>query len=235
MALKKKLTKEDYDNLSDVLKAEYMTDGEGYKLDLSDDEDTGPLKRALEREKANSATSKKRLAEVEAELEKLNESDARKRGDIATLEKQWEKKIGETKTEYETRINALTGHIKKSLVDNVASGLAHKISKSPVLLLPHIKNRLVADFEGDEPVTRILGADGKPSNMTLDDLEKEFVANKDFSAIIVGSKASGGAGGGEQRRKTGGASDSDKKLDLSKAKPSELLEHLKSKKESNEE
>ena len=102
-------------------------------------------------------------------------------------------------------------------------------------MLPHIKNRLVADFEGDEPVTRILGPDGKPSNMTLDDLEKEFVANKDFSAIIVGSKASGGAGGGEQRRKTGGASDSDKKLDLSKAKPFELLEHLKSKKEPNEE
>ena len=67
MALKKKLTKEEYDKLSDAFKAEYMTDGDGYKLDLSDDEDTGPLKRALEREKANSATSKKRLAEVEEE------------------------------------------------------------------------------------------------------------------------------------------------------------------------
>ena len=110
MALKKKLTKEEYDKLSDLLKAEYMTDGEGYKLDLSDDEDTGPLKRALEREKANSATSKKRLAEVEAELEKLNESDARKRGDIATLEKQWEKKIGETKAEYDARIAKLTAN-----------------------------------------------------------------------------------------------------------------------------
>lgn len=229
MALKKKLTKEEYDKLSDAFKAEYMTDGDGYKLDLSDDEDTGPLKRALEREKANSATSKKRLAEVEAELEKLNESDARKRGDIATLEKQWEKKVTETKAEYDTRIAKLTGHVTKSLVDNVASSLAHKISKSPSLLMPHIKSRLVADFEGDEPVTRILGADGKVSAMTLDDLEKEFVANKDFSVIITGSKASGGAGGEQQRRNTGGASGSDEKVDLSKLKPSELIAHLKSK------
>ncbi|WEM33661.1 head scaffolding protein [Pseudomonas phage PSA-KC1] len=95
--------------------------------------------------------------------------------------------------------------------------------------MPHIKSRLMADFEGDTPVTRVLDKDGKPSALTIDELANEFVANKDFSAIITASKASGGAGKPSQNG--GGApkfnGQSDKPADLSKMNPAELAAHLK--------
>ncbi|WBF76910.1 hypothetical protein PSV3_00208 [Septimatrevirus PSV33] len=50
MALKKKLTKEEHAKLSDALKAEYIEDGDGFRLDVDGDEDTGALKRAKDRE-----------------------------------------------------------------------------------------------------------------------------------------------------------------------------------------
>ena len=40
MALKKKLSKAEYDKLSDAIKAEYIEDGDGFRLDIDGDEDT---------------------------------------------------------------------------------------------------------------------------------------------------------------------------------------------------
>jgi len=238
MAMKKKLTKAEFDKLSDTMKAEYISDGaDGFKLDLTDDEDTGPLRRALEREKQAAGTSKARVAELEAEIEKLTNDDARKRGDIATLEKSWEGKMNTQKTEYEGRIGRYESHMKAQLIDNVALQMATKISKSPTLLIPHIKSRLSANLEGDAPSTVVLGADGKPSALTLAQLEAEFVANKDFSAIILASKASGGAGGGASNGNGGGAGgfgnnqgNNAQAPDLSKMNPKQLSEHLAAKK-----
>jgi len=235
MALKKKLTKEEYEKLSDAIKSEYVTDGEGYKLDIEGDEDTGALKRAKDREAQLRRDAEKALKDAQDKLDALSSDDARKKGDIETLEKSWQKKIDDAKVESEAVINKFKTHTQKNLVDNVASSLAHKLTKSPSLLMPHIKSRLVADFDGEEPVTRILGTDGKISAMTLEDLEKEFVANKDFSVIITGSQASGGAGATKQRQTSGSASGSDEKLNLAKATPKQLVEHLKSKREQTEE
>ena len=50
MALKKKLTKAEYEKLSEHIKAEYIEDGDGFRLDIDGDEDTGALKRAKDRE-----------------------------------------------------------------------------------------------------------------------------------------------------------------------------------------
>ena len=41
MALKKKLTKAEYEKLSEHIKAEYIEDGDGFRLDIDGDEDTG--------------------------------------------------------------------------------------------------------------------------------------------------------------------------------------------------
>jgi hypothetical protein len=48
MALKKKISKDDYKKLSDSLKSEYKEDGESYVLDVEGDEggeDVGALKK----------------------------------------------------------------------------------------------------------------------------------------------------------------------------------------------
>lgn len=230
MALKKKLSKAEYDKLSDAIKAEYIEDGDGFRLDIDGDEDTGALKRAKDREAQLRRDAEAKLREAQEELDRINGDDARKKGDIATLEKSWQKKLDDTKAEYEGKVSKLTAHTTKTLVDNVATQIATKISNAPALLLPHIKSRLQADFEGDSPVTRVLDKDGKPSAMTVEELAAEFVANKDFSAIITASKASGGAGKPSNNNGGGAPNNSDKPADLASMNPAQLAEHIKASK-----
>lgn len=230
MALKKKLTKEEHSKLPDHLKAEYIEDGDGFRLDIEGDEDTGALKRAKDREAQLRREAETKLREAQEQLDALGNDDARKKGDIATLEKSWQKKLDDSKAEYESKLGKLTSHTKTQLVDNVAQQIASKISNAPALLLPHIKARLAADFEGDAPVTRILDKDGKPSAMTVEELAAEFVANKDFSAIITASKASGGAGKPSNSNGGGAPNNSDKPADLASMNPAQLAEHIKASK-----
>ena len=230
MALKKKLTKAEYEKLSEHIKAEYIEDGDGFRLDIDGDEDTGALKRAKDREAQLRRDAEAKLREAQEELDRINGDDARKKGDIATLEKSWQKKLDDTKAEYEGKVSKLTTHTTKTLVDNVATQIATKISNAPALLLPHIKSRLQADFEGDAPVTRVLDKDGKVSAMTVEELAAEFVANKDFSAIITASKASGGAGKPSNNNGGGAPNNSDKPADLASMNPAQLAEHIKASK-----
>lgn len=228
MALKKKLTKEEHAKLPEHFKGEYIEDGDGFRLDVDGDEDTGALKRAKDRESQLRKDAEKEARELREKLEGIEGDDARKKGDIATLEKSWQSKLEKQRDEYEAKVSKLTSHTTKTLVDNVASQIAHKISNAPALIMPHIKSRLLADFDGDAPVTRVLDKEGKPSALTVDELASEFVANKDFSAIITASKASGGAG--KSSNNGGGAANlnnSDKPADLSKMNPRELAELLK--------
>lgn len=229
MALKKKITKEEHAKLADALKFEYVEDGDGFRLDVDGEEDTGPLRRAKDREAQLRRDAEKRAKEAEERLAEIEGDDARKKGDISTLEKSWQKKLDDANAASQAKIDKLTAHTTKSLVDNVALSIATKISNAPSIILPHIRARLQANFDGDEPTTVILGKDGKASAMTVEELSAEFVANKDFSAIITASKASGGAGkpsqnGGGAPNKPG---NSDNPADLSKMNPTDLVAHLK--------
>jgi hypothetical protein len=232
MALKKKITKEEHAKLSEHFKAEYVEDGDGFKLDLEGEEDTGALKRAKDREAQLRKDAEKKLRETEEKLNELEGNDARKRGDIDTLEKSWKEKLTTQKSEYQAKLDKLSAHTTKTLVDNVALSIATKISSAPALILPHIRARLKADFEGDEPMTRVLDSAGKPSALTVDELSAEFVANKDFASVILASKASGSAG-----RASGSAPSNSsappQNADLSTMKPSQLAEHLRSIKAGN--
>src|ERR1044072_8043734 len=232
MALKKKINKEAYEKLSDALKAEYTQDGDEYKLDVEGDEDVGALKRAKDREVQNRKDAEKRAKEAEDKLAELEGNNARKNGDIATLEKSWQSKLDEANAKSKAKIDALTSHMTKSLVDNVALDIATKISTAPKLLIPHIRARLVADFEGDEPKTRVLDKDGKPSALTPDELGAEFASNGDFAAIMRAGKASGGApkpanGGAGKPPATGGT-----EKPLAAMSPAELAAHIQTTKES---
>jgi hypothetical protein len=236
MALKKKLTKAEYDKLSDSLKGEYVADGDAFQLDVEGEEDTGALKRAKDREAQLRRDAEKKAKDLQEQLDAVTDGDARKKGDIETLEKSWQKKEGETKAAYDARIAKLEGHIKTSLVDTVASQIAHKISNAPALLLPHIKSRLIADLEGDAPTTKVLDKDGKPASITIEDLTKEFVANKDFSSIMIGSKASGGGAPKQGLDKFGSATtqNPDTPINLATMNPRDLAAAIKANKERQE-
>ena len=223
MALKKKITKADYEKLAEGLKGEYVEKNGEYHLDL-DDEESGALLRAKDREKELRKEAEARAKELEGKLAELQDGDSRKRGDIETLEKSWKSKLDETTKVLTEKLSKKDSYIKSALVDNVAQQMASKIVDprvSPSVLIPHIKARLTADLDGDAPSTKVLDKDGKLSALTVDDLANEFVTNPDFGAIIIGSKASGSRAPSQnvnQSRVFG----SDNKQKLSEMKPSEL-------------
>lgn len=233
MALKKKITKAEFEKLNEAFKTEYKEDGENFVLDLEGEEDTGALKRAKDRESQLRKDAEKALREAQEQLEALGTDDARKKGDIATLEKSWQSKQDAMKTEYESKLEKFQGFSSKALVDNKALALANELfGKNAAIAMPHVKSRLKADFEGDEPATRVLDQNGQISALTLDDLKKEFAGNKDFASILIASKASGGAGG---KTVTTGGADPTKPVDLSSLSPQQMAEHIKAQKEANPE
>lgn len=218
MALKRSLKKEDYDKLSKDIKEHYTEQDGNYVLD-TDGDDATTLLRAKEHEKAE----RKRL---QSELKKLQEEHAAvveerdnilagaiPKADVEKLKGSYESKLAKREKELNERIASHEQSLSSMLVDNVAQSLASKISTAPNLLVPHIKSRLRANLADGKPSTQILDANGQPSALTVADLEKEILANKEFAPIIAASKASGGGangasnGGGATGKKTMARSD----------------------------
>lgn len=228
MAIKKKVSAEEYAKLADHLKALYAEKEGEYILDVDGDEDTGALKRAKEHEKEQRKAAELKAKELEEKLAKMDEDGLRKRGDVEALDKSWGEKFAAREKELSEALGKKDSYIKTALVDNVARDIAHKISTSPSLIMPHIKARLVADLEGESPTTRILGVDGKISALTVDDLTKEFISNKEFAPIIVGSKASGSSATHGNIGPSG--AQGGQKPNLATMKPAELAAYIEANK-----
>lgn len=228
MALKRKITKAEFEKLSKDLQGEYNADGDNYLLDTDDADDADELRRARDREKENAKKSKKEAAELRSRLEELEGSDDRKRGDIEKIDNSWKEKVAKLEKETGEKLSAKDQYIKKTLINGVAEAMAARISNAPKLMARAIAERLTVNFDGDEPTVEIVGDDGKVINSNLDKLEKEFVANKEYASIIVASKASGGGAprNGSERQTGGSAPASEKADDLSKMKPKDLVSVL---------
>jgi hypothetical protein len=235
MALKSKITKAEFEKLDKLLQAEYEADGEGYKLD-TDADDPEELRRARDREKQTSKDLKKQLKEATDKLAELDGDDARKSGDIAKLEKSWQDKLTKETGDRDAKLSKKDEFIKKSLINGTALEMATRISNAPKLLAKAIAERLTVNFDGDEPKLEILGDDGKVIPKDLAFLEKEFVTNKEFASIIIGSKATGGSAPRrtQTERPPGSAEGSgNQPLDLSKLGGKDLAAELKARKEAN--
>lgn len=214
MALKAKINKAAHDKLSDEIKALYKADGDDFVLDIEGADDPAELRRARDREKQAAADAtklaadeKKRADDLQRKLDDEASTDARKKGDIDALEKSWQAKIDAADAKGKEEGDKLREQLRKLLVENKARSIADEISTSPELLLPHIMSRLSAELDGDEPKTRVLDVDGKPSAATIDDLKKELLATAKFAPILKASNASGGGAGSGGGNGGGGASD----------------------------
>lgn len=233
MALKRKLDKETYEKLSDEMKKLYTEKDGDYTIALEDsgDDDTAALRRAFEREKQEKKELKATLKELTDKLEEKDGIDAKKRGDIETLEKAWKEKADKIQKDYEARLSQKDAYISSTILDSAARSVVSDITTSPTILMPHVKSRLSVDLSGDEPTVRVLDAKGAVSAMSVDDLKKEFVANKDFSSIITASKASGGASKASGESQGGAFKTQNSSKPLAAMSPTELAAMLKQGKE----
>lgn len=231
-------------------KVEIEQDGkkvERFTLDLEGayitDEPVDALKRARDYEKKEASTHRSKVKELTMQSERLQEElDAMRRGaipkgDVEGLEKSWAKKLQDRETALTAERDAALGTLRTLLVDNVAVQLANKITVegSADLMIPHIKGRLTTEHTSEGYVTRVLDAQGKPSAMSIEELQKDLSADPRFKAIIRGSKASGSGASGANGNGSGAPpAKVDPKFDWNKAKPGEIAAQLKARKEANQ-
>lgn len=223
--MKKKLTKAEWEKLSDEFKKLYSENNGEYHLDIEDDEDLGALKRAKEHEVKKRKESEEKYRELQKKLDELDATsieDMKKKNDIASLEKSWNEKYTKREKELTDNYTKLQTSVKNSLIQATSRTLAEELSTVPVLMARAIADRLTVDFDADLPVVKIIDPQGKISAATIDDLKKEFASNKDFAAIIRANQASGGAG--KSNNRAGSAESSEKPL--SQLSPAELAAHL---------
>ena len=186
------------DNLPAQATPYLKEEGGAVFLELPDKQldDVAPLITARDHEKAEKSrviierdALKTQVSTLEATL-KGSGGDA-----LRQVESAWQTRFDDTKRNLESQLERKTAVIKKTLVGQTATALATKVSKAPALLKPALESRLTVLEDGDNYTVRVLESDGKMSAKTIDDLEKEVVADPQYAAIIIGSQASGGGAG----------------------------------------
>lgn len=235
--MRRKLNAEQYEKLSDELKKLYEEKDGVYLLILEDDEedpkeDVGALKRAKDREKERRQKAEAKLKEYEEREEEEKEAGLKKAGDYEALEKSYKAKLAKKEADHAKEVDSYKNHIQKILVDDAATKMASKISTVPKLLKSVIAQRLLVEFGEDEPKARVLDASGKPSAMTFEELEAEFLQNEEYKPILIASRASGGQGGSKDPAQGGGAptsSNGNGQTFLSKLPNDELIKNITAK------
>jgi hypothetical protein len=234
--LELKISKSEWEDLTPAVQELYTSDGDGYALQvkLDDREDVGPLKRALERVKADLGSERDARKLAESKLEELDISDARKRGDIDKLTQQWEKTLSDKQTAHDVEVSALRAYITQTAIDNVVGTITLRNTSSKEnaeLLDPHVRKHLTVEFNDDGPQVMMASEFG-PVPLDMDAFEKGVVDNPAYKAIIVANKASGGGAADEDSGNGGGAFPTDSSsgkgasTDLASMDPRQLAQML---------
>lgn len=226
MALKRKITKTEFEALPDALKAEYKASGDSYALDLDGGDE---LTRAKEAEAEKRRDAEKKMREAQAELDALKETTNKNNGDIEALEASWKKKLADAEKAAADANAALNTERQDRYVNSEAEKIAKRFTV-PSLLKGEIAKRLTVEMHDGNPIVRVLDSAGKPSALTVAELEKEFVDNPEYKGIVIASKANGGAGD-PASRPGGGAptfpNNDGKPTDVSKLSAKDMVAHLK--------
>lgn len=193
MALKKKLTKEEFDALAQDLKSHYKASGESFVLDVEGDDGIDwQQKRQIEADHRKKAEQKAK--DLQDELDNVRRG-AIPKDDVEALEKSWQEKLAARETELTGKISLLTGTIEQATIDTTARDVA-QIFLAPTAVIGMVKNRLKTEIVDGRAVTRVLDKNGQLSALTIDDLKNEFKADPTLAPILVGSQASGGGATG---------------------------------------
>lgn len=190
MALKRKITAAEHAALSDALKAEYKANGADFVLDT---DDATELMTARDREKEARKAAEKAAKDAQDALDALKDDTSRKNGDVAALEASYKQKLIDAEKAKKAAEDALTAERQDRHATSVADGIAKRFTV-PTLVKGEIAKRLAVEMHDGKAVVRVLDKDGRPSALSVQDLEKEFVDNPDFKAIVIASKGTGSAG-----------------------------------------
>jgi len=206
--MKYKVSKEEFAALDEANKALYKATGEDYTLSVDgmpEIEDVAGLKKNLAdllgekkaaKTAAEEATQKAAATQAAADLAAANKS-----GDIDAINVSWQSKFDALGL----KLEGVTGQLHTATSGSIATSIAATIgiAGSQGILSDAIGRRLKTEFdETGQHRTVVLGVDGKPSALTVEELTTEFKTNAAYAPLIVGSKAGGNgtnnAGGGAE-------------------------------------
>lgn len=211
---KLRISQAEWEKLSDAHKLIYVKDGDSYQLPLVEDDDPGPLRRALDRERTSAAERKTENERLQSEIRGLRDTIGKSGGDVSTLEKSWTDKYNAREAELNGQVETLRGKLNTTLIDVATQKLAGEITGKPEhasLMTPHIRSRFEVVWDNGEPTLKIKDANGKPSALNHEELKKEFVSNPVFASVVVAGRGSGAGSGGNGSASGGGAGRSSNK------------------------
>lgn len=151
---------------------------------------------AKNRELIGEKKTAREAAEREAaEAEKAREESARKTGDTEALDKSWSEKLSKRERELNEIIDSANRDLNSAIVDTRAEAIASKIAVEPkaaAIIASMLKSRIGVDRRDGKISAIVLDSKGKPSAMTIDELEAEFATENPF--LVKKAGASGAAG-----------------------------------------
>jgi hypothetical protein len=201
MALKRRISAEDYAKLAAHFQGEYIKKGDDYFLDAEENDDYRELKTARDNEKA-AAKEAKRLAkeaqdkidEMTAEMEDLRtNAEGKTRTESEKLVAAHQREIAKLQKQFDERFNGVNGQLNTLLIDNVADQMANDLFKFTPDIFANsiIKPRLKIVEKDGKAMT--VAVDSEGAEMDVSKLREELVANSKFSDILKPvNKASGG-------------------------------------------
>ena len=207
--MKLRITKDEYEALSDEFKAEYKASGDGYVLKL----DREVYTTEQVDEKIDGLTTKNsellgKLKTAKEDLEAAKASKGKGDGENARLLREAKERIDNLENEI---AKGKTQSIVRKIQDELKSELG-KISEGKALTqLFRLTKHRVGVHEGEGTV---LSEEGRPTISSVKELVRQIKDSGEYDNLISGSKANGG---GEQGSR-GGKSD-EKWADF---KPNEL-------------
>lgn len=118
---------------------------------------------------------------------------------VDKIKQDYEKRVGETKAQYDARIKAMSSSLERYMVDQSATAALAKHKGSVELLLPHVKSHTKVVQEGEDYVVRVVDSagdvrsDGKGGWMTVEGLIEEMKTQSAYARAFE-STAPGGTG-----------------------------------------
>lgn len=199
--MKFKITKDQYDALSEDLQKLYVKVGNSYQLDLEDEVVT---KQEMD-DQISGLTDKNRelldeKKKAEREAREAKEKKAKEEEDYKSLYETSQEKLRELQQTVETFTKKEQTQMISEAANKVGAKLCPNYPRRAKLLAKFAKDQL-GFYDGKVVV---LNDGGNPTAYTLDDLAKQMTQSGDYDDLIEGT---GGKGAGEQGNKQDGKSD----------------------------
>lgn len=138
----------------------------------------------------------KKAQEAEIERQRIAEEAAKKAGDVNALEKSWTNKLEALEADNKQEIAALLAAVEGLTIGKIANEIANRLaidSDAAVNISDYVRMRLRLD---EKHSVKVLDGEGKPSALSLKELEQQVSDLPRFKHVIKNSNASGGGAAG---------------------------------------